>query len=152
MLTINSIVDWDNVQAVPLRISANSLSDLLFPIDKPQLQLDPGQDSIFCSELMRLVKSDSNSSFTSQWAEMFSESTLNLFLFLVLRSRMRSTSLRSNYPALLVEALKRTPEILGSAAETWRECADECHLRFELPFPEEEDYNLVREMVHSSFI
>ena len=78
-----SIIDWDGVAAVPLKLSTISIAESFFPehLQKLGLKLDTKLDVLFQQELSCIEWE--KSSFT-KWSQMFLHSKENKFLFDIL--------------------------------------------------------------------
>ena len=126
-----SIIDWDDVGTVPLKLSAISIAESFAPRES-RLQLDPETDDLFRKELCRLELENSSS---TEWSQMFLHSRENSFLFDILRVGHNFIKLRENYPDLFEEALLRNPERLSQAATEWKEFVREKYLSKGLDTP-----------------
>jgi len=115
-----SIVDWDNVAAVPLKLSALSIEESFW--EAPEVKLDRKQARLFQSELNRIER---KKSFSTEWSQMFQQSKENEFLFDILRSGCDIADLRWKYREFLTEALHRSQETIKQAASEWEAFVDE---------------------------
>ena len=115
------IIDWDDVGAVPLRLSAISLGENFFPSESGY-RLDSDLDEQFQQELCRLEEKDSSS---TKWCQMFLLSRENRFTFDIVRMGCTLAELRESHPALLEAALYRSPVSISLAAIEWEEMAAE---------------------------
>jgi hypothetical protein len=112
-----SIIDWDDVGAVPLKLSAISIKEFLLPTSR--FILDSNQDILFQSELHRIEREKLSS---TEWSRMFLKSKENAFLNNLLQPRQGCTfvKLQQKYPKFMADALDRSPEALNLAASEWK--------------------------------
>ena len=127
-----SIVDWDDVGAVPLKLSAISIAQSFFP-EESGIKLDGNLDEFFKQELSRIEQERSSS---TEWSQMFVHSKENLLLFDILRLGNGFRELRKNHADLLVEVLHRSTEKLALAATEWKAFTHEFYIDQGLPVPD----------------
>jgi len=128
---LNSIIDWDDVGAVPLKSSALSIADT-FVKPRSRYGLYPEVEELFRQELSRIELERSSS---TEFSSMFLHAKENLFLFYVLRRAFSFIALRHYHPEFLEEALVRNSATLALAAVEWKEFAQENFLSKGLPIP-----------------
>lgn len=117
----NSIIDWDDVGTVPLKLSAISIAES-FIKPRSRFGLYSDVEELFLQELRRIELERSSS---TEWSQMFLHSKENIFLFHVLRKSFNSITLRHDYPAFLEEALPRNSTTLALAASEWKAFAED---------------------------
>src|SRR5438046_7793714 len=119
-----SILDWDGVAAVPMKLSAISIAQSFIPPHYQNLgwKLDPKLNLLFHQELSRIEWEKSSS---RQWSQMFRHSKENQFLFDILRLGSSFSRLQDSYPDLFAEALYRSPETLTLAKSEWTTFANQ---------------------------
>ena len=139
-----SILDWDGVAAVPLKLSTISIAQSFFPedIQKLGLKLDTKLDVLFQQELSRIEWERSSS---TQWSQMFLHSKENQFLFNMLRFGHPLSTLRKDYPDLMAEALYRSSETLALAESEWKAFVDDYYIASGLQLPAYPQYVEVQE-------
>jgi hypothetical protein len=126
-----SIIDWDDIGAVPLKLSAISIAESFVTFGSGY-KLDPEMDDLFRQELHRIEEENSG---TTKWSQMFSYSRENVFLFDILRLGFDFISLRKNHPDYLAEALRRNPDTLSRAATEWKIFTQEKYFDYNLSVP-----------------
>jgi hypothetical protein len=139
-----SIIDWDGVAAVPLKLSTISIAQSFFPehIQKLGLKLDTKLDVLFQQELSRIEWEKSSS---TKWSQMFLHSKENMFLFDILRLGHPLSTLRKDYPDLIAETLYRSSEALAFAKSEWTAFVDDYYIASGLQLPEYPQYVEVQE-------
>jgi hypothetical protein len=138
------IIDWDDVGAIPLKLSAISIAESFLPQGPEVLQckLDGELDELFQQELRRIEQEKSSS---TEWSQMFLHSRENRFLLDILRMGRNFLELKETYPDLLAKALHRSPENLALAASEWRAFTTEYYLDKNLTIPDYPDYVEIQE-------
>jgi len=138
------IVDWDNVGAVPLKLSAVSIAESFFPQGFGLLgcKLDNNLDDLFQQELRRIELEKSSS---TEWSQMFLHSKENIFLFEILLTDHKFLELREIYPDLLAQVLYRSSENLALAASEWRAFASQLYLDRNCTIPDYPDFVEIQE-------
>ena len=136
-----SVIDWDDVSAVPLKLSAISIRESLW--NGQEIKLDNEQAQLFQHELGRIEQNSSS----HEWSQMFLHSKENKFLSDILRPReaLSFAALRLLYRELLAEALHRTPETLELAASEWKAFTDETFRNRGRPVPDWPQYVEIQE-------
>jgi hypothetical protein len=145
-----SIIDWDDVAAIPLKLSAISIKDLMWVRDDrnsnivSETKLDSKQAQLFEHELSRL---EQEAFFFTEWSQMFLHSKENQVLFFLLRRTkgMTLAYLRRKYPEIMSEALYRSPETLKLAASEWKVFTDEYFISHGWPVPDWPQYVEIQE-------
>ena len=139
-----SIVDWDGVAAVPLKLTTISIAQSFFPesLQKLGLKLDNKLDVLFRQELSRIEWEKSSS---TQWSQMFLHSKENRFLFDILRPGHNLLTLREDYPDFLTESLYRSSETLALAKSEWSAFINDFYIRSGLQVPEYPQYVEIQE-------
>ena len=127
-----SIIDWDDVGAVPLRLSAISIAQSFFP-EESAIKLDGNLDEFFKQELSRIEQERSSS---TEWSQMFVHSKENLLLFDILRLGKGFRGLQKDHGDLLVEILHRSTQKLALAATEWKAFAHEFYIDQGLSVPD----------------
>ena len=107
-----SIVDWDMVVPVPLKLAARSIEETLFQWSENWVKLSSEQAQLFQSELIRIETKRSSS---DQISQLFLHSEENCFLFDVLSLDLGFDHLAQRHPRILKEALHRSTETLPMA-------------------------------------
>ena len=128
---LDSIIDWDDVGTVPLKLSAVSIADS-FVRPRSRYGLYPEVDELFRQELSRIELERSSS---TEWSHMFLHSKENLFLFYVLRKGFNFITLRHDHPEFLEEALLRNSTTLALAAVEWKAVVEDHFLSKGLSIP-----------------
>jgi hypothetical protein len=138
------IIDWDDVGAVPLKLSAVSIAESFFPQGFEILgcKLDGNLDDLFQRELRRIEQEKSSS---TEWSQMFLHSRENLFLFEILLTNRSFLELREIYPDLLAQALCRSSENLALVASEWRAFASRFYLDRNHTIPDYPDFVEIQE-------
>jgi hypothetical protein len=129
---LRRIIDWDDVGAVPLKLSAISIAQSFFPKES-EIKLDDNLDELFKQELSRI---EQERKLSSEWPQMFVHSKENLLLFDILRLGNGFTELRKNHASLLIEILRRSTEKLALAETEWKAFAHEFYIDQGLPIPD----------------
>jgi hypothetical protein len=139
-----AIIDWDGVTAAPLKLSAISLAESLYPEGREIYghELDHNLDELFQNELRR-IEYEKSSSTTTEWSEMFFHSLKHRFLFDILRRGRNLLELRRVYPDLFAESL-RHPN-LSLAGSYWREFAAEFFLDKNRTIPDDPEFIKIQE-------
>jgi hypothetical protein len=139
-----SILDWDGVAAVPLKLSTISIAQSFFSerVQKLGIKLDAKLDALFRQELNRMEWERSSS---TQWSQMFQHSKENTFLFHILRLAHGLPALQEDYPEFLAEALRRSPETLALAESEWKAFSYEFYTDVGLPMPDNPQYVEIQE-------
>jgi hypothetical protein len=117
------IIDWDDVWAEPLKLSAVPIGNSLFRWGNQSVTfLAPSLDQMFQEEISRLeqVRTPGISRFSNH----LRNSRENLFLFDILHEPLDIESLTSKYPDLMPVALTRSPGALKGAATEWKHLSD----------------------------
>lgn len=137
------MIDWEDVLAVPLKLSAISIGESMIG-ERPTIRLDSKQDRLFQEELYNIEQERRSSNELSQ---MFLHSVENKLLFEILRPREGSdfVLLRKKYPQLFAEALRRSSQALAFAASEWNAFADETFRNQGLPVPDWPQYVEIQE-------
>jgi hypothetical protein len=148
-----SIIDWDDVAAIPLKLSAISIEDLMWGNHEhsdivAKAKLDSKQAQYFLSELSRLEQEVFSS---TEWSQMFLRSKENQFLSSLLRPRkgMTLAYLRQNYPEIMSRALHRSPETLGLAVSEWKAFTNHYFISRGRPIPDWPQYVEIQERLES---
>ena len=138
---LNRIIDWDGVYLAPLKVASVSIADSLFQTD-PHIRLAPEQAEYFQEELTRIEYERSGLNEISQQFLLSSE---NVVLSEFLTRAISLPGLHQDYPRVLREALRRTPETVALAASEWKAFSVEHYLRKGLPIPEWPKYIEIQE-------
>ena len=138
------VIDWDDVGAVPLKVSAVSIAESFFPQGFEILgcKLDSNLDDLFQRELRRIEQEKSSS---TEWSQMFMHSRENLFLFEILLTDRNFLQLRKIYPDLLAQALCRSSENIALVASEWRAFASRFYLDINYTIPDYPDLVEIQE-------
>jgi hypothetical protein len=138
------IIDWDDVTAIPLKLSAISIAESFFPQGPEVLgyKLDSKLDELFQQELRRIEWEKSSS---TEWSQMFLHSRENRFLLDILRMGRNFLELKETYPDLLAKALHRSSANLALATSEWRAFTTEYYLDKNLTIPDYPDYVEIQE-------
>jgi hypothetical protein len=137
-----SIVDWDMVVPVPLKLAARSIEETMFQWSENWVKLSSEQAQLFQTELTRIEKTRSSS---DQISQLFLDSEENCFLFDVLSLYMGIEHLERRHPRILKEALHRSTETLAMATAEWKTFSDEVYGNRGLAVPDLPEYVEIQE-------
>jgi hypothetical protein len=142
LINCASVIDWEDVGAVPLKVAAISIKEFLIPRSK--FSLDSNQDLLFQSELRRIEHEKSSS---NEWSRMFLQSKENAFIYNLVRPRTGCTfaMLQKRYPEFMREGLQRSPEALKLAASEWNYFVEDVFGSRGIPVPNWSQYVEIQE-------
>src|SRR5947207_164744 len=109
------IIDWDDVSAMPIKLSAIGIAESFFRSD-PMYSLDLRNAHFFQTELTRIEQQKSSLTKLSQ---MFLYSREHMFLYEILSQSVSFRFLRWRHSQLLTGALQRSSETIALAASEW---------------------------------
>lgn len=126
------IIDWDDVSAVPIKLSAIGIAESFFRSD-PMYSLDPKNAHFFLAELTRIEQQKSSLTKLSQ---MFLHSREHMFLYEILSQSVNFRFLRWRHSQFLAEALQRSSKTIAMAASEWDEFSNFFYISRGYPIPD----------------
>jgi hypothetical protein len=121
------VIDWDNVEPVPMKLCAISLGDRLstlhgeWDVDGYHSDLVPDQDELYRQTILRI---EDNMTSNHDLSQLYLVSRENLVLSRIFAHLWDLPLLMKHYEDILAEPLTRSPKNLEAARAQWDNLVD----------------------------